>query len=126
MITYGSNLKLFSDTDKYMKLIYEIKAEDEDVYENLSSNKEMFDFSNYSTKSKYYDSNKLFIEKVNNKNEGAATETFVGLKSEMSSYLANDNSKDKKAKAVNRNVVAEISHNEYKDLLSNKNVLDIR
>ena len=73
-----------------MKLIYEIKAEDENVYENLSSNKEMFDFSNYSTKSKYYDSNKLFIEKVNNKNEGVATEAFVGLKSEMPSYLAND------------------------------------
>ena len=123
MITYGSNSKLFSDTDS---VIYEIKTEDENVYENLSSNKEMFDFSNYSTKSKYYDSNKLFIEKVNNKNEGVETETFVGLKSEMPSYLANDNSKDKKAKGVNRNVVVEISHNEYKDLLSNKNVLDIR
>ena len=123
MITYGNNSKLFSDTDS---VIYEIKTEDENVYENLSSNKEMFDFSNYSTKSKYYDSNKLFIEKVNNKNEGVATETFVGLKSEMPSYLANDNSKDKKAKGVNRNVVVEISHNEYKDLLSNKNVLDIR
>ena len=55
MITYDSLSKLFSDTDS---VIYEIKTED--VYENLSSNKEMFDFSNYSTKSKYYDnSNKL-------------------------------------------------------------------
>ena len=33
--------------------MYEIKTED--VYENLSSYKEIFDFSNYSTKSKYYD-----------------------------------------------------------------------
>ena len=64
MITYGSNSKLFPDTDC---VIYEIKTEDENVYENLSSNKEMFDFSNYLTRSKYYDSNKLFIEKVNNK-----------------------------------------------------------
>ena len=31
---------------------YEIKTED--VCEDFSSNKEMFDFSNYSTKSKYY------------------------------------------------------------------------
>ena len=31
----------------------EIKTED--VYEDFSSNKKMFDFSNYSTKSKYYD-----------------------------------------------------------------------
>ena len=41
---------LFTDTDS---LMYEIKTED--VYEDFSSNKENFDFSNYSTKSKYYD-----------------------------------------------------------------------
>ena len=40
--------------------MYGIKAED--VYEVFSSNKEMFDFSNYSTKSKCYDdSNKLIF-----------------------------------------------------------------
>ena len=33
-----------------------------DVYEDFSNDKEMFDFSNYSTKSKYYDnSNKLVV-----------------------------------------------------------------
>ena len=36
---------LFTDTDS---LIYEIKTED--VYEDFSSDKEMFNFSNYSTK----------------------------------------------------------------------------
>ena len=36
---------LFIDT---VSLMYEIKTED--VYEDFSSNKEMFDFSNYSTK----------------------------------------------------------------------------
>ena len=41
---------LFPDTDS---LMYQIKTED--VYKDFSSNKEMFDFSNYSTKSKYYD-----------------------------------------------------------------------
>ena len=42
--------------------MYEFKTED--VYEDFSSHKEMFDFSNYSTKSKYYDySNKLIIGK---------------------------------------------------------------
>ena len=51
---------LFTYTDI---LMYEIKTED--VYEDFSSNKEMFDFSNYSTKSKYYDnSNKLVIGKI--------------------------------------------------------------
>ena len=49
---------LFTDTDI---LMYEIKTED--VYEDFSSDKEMFDFGNYSTKSKHYDdSNKLVIE----------------------------------------------------------------
>ena len=48
---------LFTDTDS---LMYEIKTEN--VYEDFSSNKEIFDFSNYLTKSKYYDdSNKLVI-----------------------------------------------------------------
>ena len=33
--------------------MYETKTED--AYEDFSNDKEMFDFSNYSTKSKYYD-----------------------------------------------------------------------
>ena len=40
---FGNNSRLlFTDTDS---LIYEIKTED--IYEDFSSNKEMFDFSNY-------------------------------------------------------------------------------
>ena len=54
---------------------------------------------------------------------GVATEEFVRLKPKMYSYLANDNSEHKKAKVVNRNVVAAISHNEYKDVLLNKKCL---
>ena len=47
---YGNNSRLlFTDTDS---LLYEIKTED--VYEDFSNDKEIFDFSNYSTKSKYY------------------------------------------------------------------------
>ena len=34
-------------------------------------------------------------------------------------FLVDENSKYKKAKGVNRNVVASISHNEYKDVLFN-------
>ena len=47
---------------------------------------------------------------------GVAIEEFVRLKSKMYSFLV-ENSEHKKAKGVNRNVVATISHNEYKDLL---------
>ena len=52
----------------------------------------------------------------------ATTEDFVGLKPKMYSFLEN-NSKYKKAKGVNSNVVATISHNEYKDILSNNKYL---
>ena len=77
--------------------MYEIKTED--AYEDFSSNKEMFDFSNYSTKSKYYnDSNKLVIEKMQNETGGVATEEFVGLKSKLYLFLVDDNSEHKNQK----------------------------
>ena len=57
----GHNSRLlFTDTDS---LMYEIKTED--VYEDFSKDKEMFDFSNYSHDSKYCnDSNKLVVGKM--------------------------------------------------------------
>ena len=56
--------------------MYEIKTED--VYEDFNSNKEMIDFSNCSTKSKYYDdSNKLVIEKINDETAGVSIKEFV-------------------------------------------------
>ena len=48
---------------------------------------------------------------------------FVGLKPKMYSYLVDDNSEHKKAKDVNKYVVAAIIHNEYKDALLNKKCL---
>ena len=71
----------------------------------------MFDFSNYSTKSKYYDnSHKLDVSKMKDKIAGVAIEEFVRLKPKMYSYLVDDNSEHKKAKYMNRNFVATISH----------------
>ena len=57
---YGKNSRLlFADTGSS---VYEIKTEN--VLEDCSSNKEIVDFSNYSTKSKYFDnSRKLSLEK---------------------------------------------------------------
>ena len=54
---------------------------------------------------------------------GVATEEIVGLKPKIYSYLVDDNSEHKKAKCVNKNVVATISHYEYKDVLLNKECL---
>ena len=63
----------------------------------------MFDFSNHSTKSKYYDdSNKLVIRKMKNKIGGFVTEEFVGLKPKMYSFLVLDNNEHKKAKDMKK------------------------
>ena len=73
----------------------------------------MFAFSNYSTNSKYYENlNKLVIGKMKDETEGVEIKAFVGLKPKMYSFLV-DNSEHRKAKDVNKNVVATISHNEY-------------
>ena len=68
---YGNNLRLsFTSTDI---LMHEIKTED--VQKILTTIKNVFDFSSYSTKSKYYNnSNKLVVFKVKDERAGAATE----------------------------------------------------
>ena len=64
-------------------------------------------------------SNKLVIGKMKDETGGAGIEAFVGLKSKMYSFLV-DNNEHKEAKGVNKNAVATVSHNEYKDVLLNK------
>ena len=70
---YSRNSKLlFTDTDS---LMYDIISED--VYEDLD--KEMFHFSKYSTKSKYYDySSKLVVGKMKGETGGITIKEFVG------------------------------------------------
>ena len=51
---------------------------------------------------------------------GVSVEEFVGLKPKMYSFFVDDNSEHKQAKGMNKNVVATVSHNEYKDVLLNK------
>ena len=76
---YGNNSRLlFTDTDS---LMYEIKTED--VYKDFSNDKEMFDFSNYSTKSKYDNSNKLVVGKMKDELGGVAIKEFIRLKPRM-------------------------------------------
>ena len=74
---------LFTDTNG---LMYEIKTEGD--YEDFSCNKEMFDFSNYSTKSKYCDnSNKFVIGKMKDLTRVVVIEEVVRLKPKMYSFL---------------------------------------
>ena len=56
---------------------------------------------------------------MKDKTGGVAIKEFVGLKPKMYSFLVGNN-EHKKAKVVNRNVVATITHHEYKDVLWNK------
>ena len=101
--------------------MYEIKTKD--VYEDFSKDKEVFDF-NYLAKSKHYDdSNKLVVCEKKNETGGAAIDEFVGLKPKMYSFFVDDSIEHKNAKGVNENVVAIISHNEYKDVLLNNKCL---
>ena len=122
MITLKINVVTTQDYySQTYSLMYEIKSGD--VYDDFSYDKEIFDFSNYSTKSKYYDnSNKLVVCKMKDETAGVAIEEFVRLKPKIYSYLVDDNSDHKKAKCVNRNV-ATISHIEYKNVLLNKKCL---
>ena len=79
---------LFTDTDS---LMYETKTKD--VYgEDFSSNKKMFDFSNYSAKSKYHDDlNILVIGKMKDETGGVGIKEFAGLKAKMYSFLVDNN-----------------------------------
>ena len=54
---------------------------------------------------------------------GVVIEQFIGLKPKTYSYLVNENSEHKKEKGGNRNVVATINDNEYKDILQNEKCL---
>ena len=70
---------LFTDTDS---LIYEIKSEN--VYEKVFKWKDLFDFSNYSKDSKFFDdANKKVIGKMKDEYGGVIIDEFVGLKSKM-------------------------------------------
>ena len=98
---HGNNSRLlFTDTDSLMN---DIKTQD--VYEDLTKDIEMFDFSNYLTKSKYYDdSNKLVVGKMKDETGSVAIKEFFKLKPKMYSFSVDNNSEHEKAEGVNKNV----------------------
>ena len=87
----------------------------------------MFDFSNYSPKSKYYDdSNKLVVGKMKEETGAVTIKEFVKLEQKLYSVFVDGRSEHKKAKGVNKNVVETISHSEFRDSFSIRNVEGIR
>ena len=83
----------------------------------------MFDFSNYSTGSKRYDSNKSVVGKMKDETGHVAIKEIVGLKPSMYFFLVDDSSEHKEANRVDKNIVATICHNEYKAVLVNNKSL---
>ena len=70
---------LFTDTDS---LTYKIKSKN--VYEEFFKWKNLFDFSNFSKDSKFFnETNKKVIGKMKDEFGGVIVEEFVGLKSKM-------------------------------------------
>ena len=68
---------LFTDTDS---LVYEIKDKD-DINETIYSDRDLFDFSDYSKNSKFYDAtNKKVIGIMKNEFGGKVISEFIGLK----------------------------------------------
>ena len=83
----------------------------------------MFEFSNYSKNSKFFnDANKKVIGKMKDEYGGVIIDDFVGLKSKMYSIKKIDGSEPITAKVVN--TATEL--NEFKDVLFNKKSLDIK
>ena len=106
---------LFTDTES---LTYEIKSEN--VYEDFFKWKDLFDLSNYSKYSKFFDNtNKKFIGKMKDEYSGVIIDQFIGLKSKMYSIKKIDSSESSTAKGVN--IATEF--NEFKDVLFNKKII---
>ena len=75
--------------------MYEIKIKD--VYQYFSKVKDMFDLSNYSAKSKYYeDSNRLVVDKKKISKAGVGFRELVELKLKIYSVLVDDSGEHNK------------------------------
>ena len=105
---------LFTDADS---LTYEIKSEN--VYEKFFKWKDLFDFSNHSKDSKFFDdANKKVIGKMKDEFVGVIIDEFVGLKSKMYLIKKIDSKEPSTAKGIN----IATKFNEFKDVLFNKKI----
>ena len=107
---------MFTDTDS---LVDEI--EKEDVYEDFYEVKNLFDFRDYPRDSEFfYPVNKKVIGKAKDEFKEKIISEFIRLKSKIYSLIAVGGKEIKNAKGVKKNVVQNINHKEYIDVLLNK------
>ena len=84
----------------------------------------MFEFSNYSSKSNYYNnSNKSVVGKMKYEKGNILIEELFALNKKMDLYLIVDKRGHEKPKGVNKNAFVELSYDEFKDVLLNKKCL---
>ena len=106
---------LFTDTDS---LSYEIKSEH--FYEEFFKWKDLFDFSNYSKDSKFFDmTNKKAIGQMKDEFGGVVVIKSIGLNSKMYSMKKIDGKECNTAKGVN--VATEF--NKFEDVLFNEKII---
>lgn len=119
---YGDKARLlFTDTDS---LCYEITTEG--AYQDMWSQKDLYDFSDYAKNSPFYDvSNKKVLGKFKDECGGLPMGSFIGLRSKMCSYLMDDGKNDKTCKGIKKDVIKKNrSHSNYEDVLfNNKQIL---
>lgn len=110
MKKYGNKCKLlFTDTDS---LCYHIQTED--VYADMKTDKQMFDFSDYPTNHFLFDeSNKKVIGKFKDEANGKPIIEFCGLRSKMYSFLTESKVKCT-AKGIQRNKIKTLTMEKYK------------
>ena len=78
----------------------------------------------YLLNSKFFDpTNKKVIGKMKHEFKGKPVSEFNGLKSKMYSLIDVDKEEVKKAKGVNKNVIKNIRHKEFADVLFNKKMI---
>ena len=109
---------LFTDTDS---LFYHIKSE-RGIYQDFWVDRNLFDNSDYPKSSKFFfGENKKVIGKFKDEAAGKPILEFVGLKSEMYSYILDECGKvknHKTAKVVKKDVIKnEIKHSDYLNVL---------
>ena len=101
-------------------MTYEIETDD--VYEDFWADKDIFDNSDYSESSKYYDNkNKKVIGKFKDEACGIPITEFVGLRSKMYSYIKDNEKSERTAKGIKKNIIKNnIKHEDYKRTLINE------
>ena len=117
MRKYPTAKLLFTDTDSLMYWV-----ETEDIYKEMTDDKEHFDFASYDRSSPFYDNtNNKVIGKFKDEASGRPIIEFIGLRPKMYSFIIfySDQREEEKhrAKGIQRAVSKELRHQMYKDQL---------